>query len=239
MKKTILTVALAGTVLMAAEPMIAPTPVPVEPTTNTSDPIDIGVTVGLLGVGLNISEMVTDNIAIRGNINGFSYSDDWTPEEATYNGDLKLFTVGVLADYYPMDGSSFKLTGGVFYNGNKIDGTATPGLLEQIDIGDNTYTGAQIGTLNAGADFSKVAPYIGIGFGNKSSNSGWGMSLDIGAMYQGAANVYANANINPLLPESTKQQIRNDIEKERKDIEDSVEKYTWYPVVMIGITYSF
>lgn len=239
MKKIISSIAAVAaiTTLATAGGDIVPVE-PVAPAPTSSDAYNVSLVAGTLGVGVNVSQMITDSIGIRGNINGFSYSEDWTPEEATYNGDLSFITVGALVDYYPMD-NNFRLSAGVYYNGNKVDGTATPGATEQIDIGDGTYTGAEIGSISTGVDFNPVTPYVGIGWGNKSTYSGWGFSLDVGAMYQGSPNVYANASINQSLPDDVKKQIQNDVEKERADIEDSVSKYKWYPVIMIGVTYSF
>jgi len=195
--------------------------------------------VGTLGIGFDVSRMVTEQIAIRGNINGFSYNRASDLSNITYNATLNLLTIGALADYYPYE-NNFRFTGGVYYNNNKLDGVVTPAVTESIKVGDKTYTGANIGKLQTGINFNHVAPYIGLGWGNKSTtSSGWGFTLDIGALYQGSPKVSANATINSTTPKILKDEITTNVEKERQQIESDVSKYTWYPVIMIGINYNF
>lgn len=62
-------------------------------------------------------------------------------------------------------------------------------------IGNTVYTSAQVGALNGKLDFDKVAPYVGIGWGNPfGKSSRWSISLDLGTMLQDSPNVELNAN---------------------------------------------
>ncbi len=193
---------------------------------------------GTLGIGMDISRMVTDKIGLRTNINGLRVNRSKNLDDISYDATLTLLTVGVLADYYPFD-NSFRLSGGAYYNGNKLKGTATPASTESIDIGDHTYNGSEIGRLDTKVDFNKIAPYIGMGWGNKAVKKGWGFTLDIGALYQGSPTIYAKAVPNPSLPQATKDQIAADVEKERQQIKNDANDFKWYPVVMIGVNYTF
>ncbi len=234
--------------LVAAQALFAGGDIsPVEPEINLPDEAvaaaparhyNAALKVGTLGIGADISRMVTDKIGLRVNINGLRVNRAEDLDDVSYDATLTLLTVGVLADYYPFD-NAFRLSGGAYYHGNKFEGTATPAATETIDIGDNTYTGAQIGRLDTKVDFNKFAPYLGMGWGNKAVEKGWGFTFDIGALYQGSPSVYAKAVPNAALPQATKDQIAADVEKERKQIEDDVTDYKWYPVVMIGVNYTF
>ena len=200
---------------------------------------NMGLKVGTLGVGVDFSTPVNETLSVRFNVNGASYSRKELVNNIDYDATLKLLTVGALLDYYPGE-NSFRLTAGAYYNNNKFDLVATPALTDKITIGGISYTGAEVGQVNANVTFNKIAPYIGLGWGNKpTSQKGWGFTFDLGAMYQGSAIASAEAIVNNTLPQLLKTQIVNDVEKERQKIEDDMGKYTWYPVIMIGANYTF
>ena len=200
---------------------------------------NMGLKVGTLGVGVDFSTPVNETLSVRFNVNGASYSRKELVNNIDYDATLKLLTVGALLDYYPGE-SSFRLTAGAYYNNNKFDLVAKPAATESINIGDVSYTGAEVGQLNSNVSFNKIAPYIGLGWGNKpTGEKGWGFTFDLGAMYQGSAIASAEAIVNNTLPQLLKTQIVNDVEKERQKIEDDMGKYTWYPVIMIGANYTF
>ena len=223
MKKSL--IALVATQLLCAEGNI--------PSYNTA------LKVGTFGAGIDVSRMLNEKVALRANINGLRINRNEDLDDISYDATLSLLTVGVLADYYPFE-TSFRLSGGLYYNGNKLEGTARPASGETIDLGDNNYIGVnQIGRVDAKIDFNKVAPYLGVGWGNKPSSGGWGFTFDLGVMYQGSPEVYANAVPNASLSQSDKDKIAADVEKERKKIEDDASSYKWYPVLMLGVNYTF
>jgi len=200
---------------------------------------NMALKLGTLGLGIDFSTPINEDIAFRFNVNGATTTRQETVDVTRYDADLKLLTVGALLDYYPSEGS-FRLTAGAYYNANKFDLVATPTLVESISVGGNTYTSADIGHVNATVEFNKIAPYIGLGWGNKpSSEKGWGFTFDLGAMYQGSAIATAEAIVNNSAPQFIKNQIAADVERERVQIEDDMSSYTWYPVIMIGVNYTF
>ena len=228
--------------LVAAQALFAGGDIaPVEPMTDAPLVVDstteynAALKFGTLGIGVDVSHMFNDSFGVRLNINGLKYNDSRDLADITYDTDLNLFTAGLLADYYPLE-NNFRLSAGLYYNDNHIDGTGKYAN-GTIEIGDHTYNSNEIGSFNASADYdNNVAPYVGIGWGNKSTSSGWGFTLDVGALYQGSTQIHACVtNESTLL----KDQIDSDIEKERKKIEDDIKDYQWYPVVMIGVNYSF
>jgi len=199
---------------------------------------NVALKAGTLGIGMDFSRMISDKVGVRFNVNGIHVNRTEDLDDISYDATLDLLTVGALVDYFPFE-NAFRLSGGAYYNGNKFEGTATPSSTETIDLGFNTYTGDQIGEVKTNVDFQKFAPYLGLGWGNKSSEKGWGFTFDLGAMYQGSANVEATAVPNPLLPQVIQDQIATDIEQERLDIIEETDDYKWYPVIMIGVNYTF
>jgi hypothetical protein len=223
LKKSMIAVALAGVMAVGAE----------ADGLNLSDETNMDLKVGTLGIGVDVSKMLNEKVSLRANINGIRYNRNQVLNNISYSAKLKFLTVGVLADYYPME-NNFHITGGVYYNGNRLDGTAVP--TQSVTVGNTTYTPGQIGRLDTSVKFNKVSPYVGIGWGNNPSKGGLGFSVNLGAMYQGSPKVTANAVSNiPAL----QAQLNQDITVEVNKIKNDINKYRIYPVVMVGVNYTF
>ena len=200
---------------------------------------NIALKIGTLGVGIDFSIPLYDSFNARLNVNGFKYDYDTTQNGVDYTASATLLTAGVLLDYYPMSSNAFRLSAGVYYNGNKAKLNAK--VTAPITLGGNTYAVGQIGSLFTETKLNEVAPYIGIGWGNKGEEKGWGFSVDIGAMYHGEPKLDATVTTT-LLPTSaplSSTTLKNNVDTERVKLEDDFKSYRFYPVVMIGVTYSF
>jgi hypothetical protein len=101
-----------------------------------------------------------------------------------YDGDLKLRSFGGSIDFYPA-GCGFRLSGGVRVGKNRIELSAQPVVTTTMEVGDLTYNGAQIGTLNGDVRANKVAPTLTLGYGG-GVGSGVYVGIDAGAMFQGS-----------------------------------------------------
>lgn len=155
------------------------------------------------------------------NLNDFANSNDFSA-----TGDLKLFSISALGDWFPFE-NSFRITGGLMINLNKASMTLTP--KKTYSDGNTQYTPEKLGNLTAEIDFNKIAPYIGIGFGNPTSGaSGLGFTFDIGTFYQGGPKVAMSAT--KLLEPSANQ---------GPILEDNLKWFKFYPVISFGLTYKF
>ncbi len=205
----------------------------------------VGLNVGTVGIGLDISVPVTPSLNVRASLNGATYSGTEVESDIEYDYSGDLLTIGALLDYYPVEESQFYLSAGAFYNGNGIDGTGIP-YEGTYEINGVEYQATDIGALDAEFDFNKIAPYIGLGWGHKSMEAGWGFSMDIGALYHGSPNAALDVTRGSGIPADDGgpndilfEQIQADVEAEQKDLEDEISSYKWYPVVRIGLTYTF
>ena len=197
---------------------------------------NMALKVGTLGVGVDFSMPITNYLNARLNVNGFKYSYDTTQNSIDYSATASLLSAGALLDYYPMSTNAFRISGGVYYNGNKVEGDANVASPLSLN-GSVPYAVGQIGSLAFDSKLNEVAPYIGIGWGNRGDEKGWGLSLDIGAMYHGEPGI--DATVTTTLPLATANALKNDVEAERAKLEDDFKSYSFYPVVMIGATYTF
>jgi len=195
----------------------------------------IGAKVGTLGVGVEVvSNVVPMLVNARLQLNGYNVNKTITDTQVSYDAKLKLFSFGALADVYPFAGK-FRLTGGLYYNGNKLTMTGVPAAGSSYTINGTVYTAAQVGSLTSTVDFNKVAPYAGIGFGDPiSSGSPIGFNFDLGVLYMGqpkTAITATGAATNPALATS--------IAAEKQKLDNSLSNMKFYPVASIGVTFRF
>lgn len=193
--------------------------------------VAFGLKGGTLGVGIEATVATPiENLNLRGQANGLSLDEDVEEDGVNYTGELKLSSVGAIADYH-VGGSAFRISGGAYINNNKFSLTGEP-VAGTIEIGDTVYTAAQAGTVTAGVEFSSLSPYFGIGFGNALGDGRpFKFSIDIGVLYQGdpEASVAATGLI-----------VTNaDLEEAERELNTELENLKWYPVVAIGMSYRF
>jgi hypothetical protein len=204
---------------------------------NEQRAINMGLKVGTLGYGLDVSTPINDNLSARFNINGFSYNDNQDKDGNNYDGTLDLMTMGALLDYYPFT-TNFRLSTGVYYNDNKFTGKAIPAQ-QSITIGDTTYQNTVVESLDASISFNSFSPYLGIGWGNDAHDAGWGFTFDVGAMYHGTPQGDLNVNYAPNVTDTIKNEVNTELVKEQKNVQDDLNAFKFYPVVAIGVNYTF
>lgn len=183
------------------------------------------------GISAEAIRSFNPNFNARLGFSFFSYSVDGggsSTDDYSYKASLGLFSISALADYFPFK-KGFKVTAGLVINLNKFKADMKPN--KSYTVGGDFYTADLLGTMQADISFNKVAPYIGIGFGNPTAGSrGLGFTLDIGTMYQGApkADLSATGLIEPSASPEQKEKL-----------ESNLNWFKWYPVFSFGLTYKF
>ena len=193
----------------------------------------VGAKVGTLGPGLDVTVRLMDRLNLRVNGNYLPLSLTQTIDDIDFNADLTLGSFLGLLDWHPFK-NNFRISAGAAYNGNQLEISGTPS--EPVEIGDATYTPAQIGTLTGAATFSGFAGYVGIGFGNAvEKDRHWGFVFDLGVLFQGAPEMALSAN--GLLANDPAFQAN--LEQERQKLQDNADWFQFYPVLAFGISYQF
>ena len=201
---------------------------------------DVGLTVGVgtAGAAVHLSTPLSESFNVRVGYNGLSRSMDDSTDDVNYDFKLKLATVDALVDYFPMQGA-FRLSAGLVYNGNKFEGQGRPKGNGTYTINDHTYAASTFGSLNATVDFRKVAPYLGLGFGNAvAKDKGWGFSSDFGVVFQGKPNS-AVTNQGCTAPSTVCAQIATDLRAENASLQDELKDFKLLPVLRLGVSYKF
>lgn len=224
LNKFAVAVALASTVAGAAQAQ-----------SSTAFSLDLGTT----GIGGYLSHRVASNVSGRVGLHYLKTSFSDTVNAIDYDIDLKLLNVDLLADWYPIADSSFHLTGGAIYDGNEFHYRNRPVNNGVITINGSQYAAAQFGVLNGGVEFRKLAPYIGIGWGDALAGApGWHFTSDIGAFYQGRGSVTLSST---GCTGSTLmcQALARDVAAERSRLEDDNTAPRFFPVLRAGVSYRF
>jgi len=193
----------------------------------------VGVKLGTPGVGVEVSTPIVGQLNGRLGINYFSYEDTQNVTDIDYDIDARLLTVSALLDWHPLN-NGLRFSAGLFYNGNEA--TVKSKDTGAVDIGNQTFNLTPGDRLTGDIDFNRLAPYLGIGWGQYFGQKGhWSVLFDLGVMFQGSANVDLTAEGvlagNPLLNSALQQ--------EEDDLQDKADDYQYYPVIALGVSYRF
>jgi len=193
--------------------------------------------IGTTGLGIHASIPVADNLNARFGINAFNYNKNGSTSGVDYKFKLKLNTVDALADWHPLD-NGFRVTAGILWNGNKIDANGKANRDGTYELNGHKYVAAQAGSLKGRIHFNDVAPYLGIGWGNKPKSKGWSFTGDLGVIFQGSPSVSLK-NRNCQLGAALCARLATDLAAEKKDLKDEVKDFRYFPVIRLGASYNF
>ncbi|NNF11679.1 MAG: hypothetical protein HKN72_00535 [Gemmatimonadetes bacterium] len=190
--------------------------------------LGVAARAGTLGIGGEVALAFTDRIVVRGGAGRTSYLVTTTFDgvrmevdlpESWYNAGLDLYLNGV-----------FRIGGGVLF---KPDDASMVGRLEgSVDIGGQTFTPQEVGTLTGTIVSKDRAPYVLVGLG-KHTAAGFGLSLDIGAAFTGEPRVTLEAE-GGTYPDQAELDSR--LDQEAMDFEGDMKTYLKiWPIVSLGL----
>jgi hypothetical protein len=194
---------------------------------------------GTTGAGVHLVVPMERNLNGRFGANYFKHDFEKRSGLVDYKMDGKLATFDVLFDWYVIPQSSFRLTGGLVYNGTRFKAVGVPAASSSFTFNGNTYSTTDIGRLEGDVTFRRAAPYIGIGWGNAlTPNKRWNFAADIGAFHQGKAKVnlipYGCTTSNTVC-----RQLASDVAVEEVRLQEEASDFKVYPVLRASISYSF
>ena len=198
----------------------------------------LGIRGGTLGGGVELSYALSQRAAVRLNADGYNRTQSKTHDNIDYDMKLKLQTGSLLGDWFPF-ANNFRISAGAMLNRNKFSmkGLPTGGT---FTINGTTYPASDVGSFDAQVDFNKAAPYFGIGYG-RPINSGLSLIFDLGVMSQGSPKSKINVTCGPTAPQgsTTCTNLQNDAAAEQSKLDDSLHSFKYYPVISLGLAYTF
>jgi hypothetical protein len=223
---------LLGTLLVGAStPMLAQ-----ESNSHHLD-LSIGARVGTLGFGLEINKLLMSHLGVRVGGNYLKVSTTKNNNNITYDASAKLHAWEALIDLYPGARGSFHLTGGIMTNPVTVSGTGLPGAGGTFQIGDSTYSAADVGTLKGEVKYPDVGGYVGLGWGTPARKGGpLEFLFDIGVVI-GTAKVALTATGPANTPGSP---LANDLATQQQNTQNDIDKWAKvWPVLSLGFAYRF
>ena len=187
----------------------------------------VGIRVGTLGLGADLGIALSPNVQVRGGGAIQPINPTFTISDIKYSVDLPGSFVNIGIDLFPT-GGGFRIGGGLLYKPDDISGSGE--FTGSVDVGGRSYADSEVGTLTGTVSSKSTAPYAMIGFG-KHASSGIGLFLDLGAAFVGEQTLTLTATG----AAANNAQFLMDLESERMDTEDSLNKFKIYPMVNLGL----
>jgi hypothetical protein len=198
--------------------------------------VGVGARFGTTGIGGEVAvELVPDYLNLRLAGNGGSLNVEVHEDDIDYDSDITIETWMLLLDWH-VGGGPFKFVVGGCYNGSDVSGEAEPN--EPVEVGNVLFTPAQIGTLNASAEYDTYGGYAGIGFGNIALSGGrWTASLDLGLMFFSEPDLTLESRGGTLSDTAlVKRQVQNELDEFS---DDYIDWLRYYPVLSVGLAVRF
>lgn len=200
--------------------------------------IGLGVHAGLMGAGIDGYYRLSDKVVARGTYNSFEYDYDTTEEDVDFAATYTFDNAQLGVDWYPFAGG-FRLSAAYVANGNELDMNAVP-TGGTYTLNDVNYAASDVGSLRATVSYPDSAAYVGMGWGNPvGAGKGLGVTFDIGAYYLGEPEVAQTVTCGTSTSPAACTQIRADAEAERKQLEEDLSDFPFWPHIQVGLTYQF
>lgn len=189
--------------------------------------------IGTEGVGIGFSEPLGTRDNIRAEFNGFALSHNFSTNDLNYDGRAKIYHGGLYLDFFPAPATvPFRFTAGMIIGGDNVSGDATS-MSGSVKINGVEYS-TNGETVHAKARYPTVRPYVGIGFGHTPiAQKGFSAFFDAGVTY-GRPDVTLDVPAD-IVAEAGQANV----DAERQQLQDKADKWRWYPIVKVGVTYRF
>lgn len=204
------------------------------PSMALADGFNVSARASTLGLGADVGYAFNDYVNVRVGFNNYTRDYDSTEDGIDYNFDLELDSTAIMLDYHPF-GGTFRLTAGMLDNNNELNGRAVSN--GDYEIGDQTYTSAEVGTLYSNVKLGDSNPlYVGLGFSQALGESGWGFGFDVGMVLMGKPQLTLTPEGGSLVSDPA---FQADLEAEEQAAQADLDDFENYPVIALGLTFQF
>lgn len=189
--------------------------------------VSIAPRLGTLGIGADVGLGFGRFVTARVGAGFVPLEPEGDYDDVTYSVEIPgTVTLGV--DLHP-GGGGFRLSGGVLYQTDDLALAGTPE--SSVEIGDQTFSPEQVGTLRGELSSNDLAPFVTLGFG-KHGSGGVGLFLDLGVAFLGDPDISLESD-GALAGEPA---FEAELRKEAERLEDDFDSYgSYYPIVNLGL----
>jgi hypothetical protein len=198
------------------------------PIGTASAQVGVAGRIGTLGLGGEVAVDLGNRLVLRGGVGVWPVDFSGSPGDLDVTLELPTwFNVGL--DAY-LNGA-VRVGGGILFK--KEDPRFTGEFTADQEIGGQTFTPQEIGTLIAVIDSRDKVPYALIGFG-KHTAPGVGLFVDFGVAFLGSPSFLLSTEGGTLDDDSG--QFRAALDAEAQEFEEDSGKYLeFWPILNIGL----
>lgn len=205
-----------------------------EAQTPRRSPITAALNAGTTGVGAEAQLALGPVLVLRAGIDTLGYDFDQSYSDVDYSGRFDFDTVSGFVDVHPFL-NGFLISAGVYTGKRTISLNARPNA--PVEIGGQTYTPSEVGTLSGRVKLSDNAPFLGIGYDDAFYRAGdWGFRAIAGVAWSQEPEVALTSSGGTL---SSSPSFRTRLDQEAREIQDDAEDKGFFPVVQLGVTRRF
>ena len=202
----------------------------------------IGARAATTGIGPELAFGLGPHLDVRIPVGVYSYDDTFDKTGIQYDAKLELRNALLLADFHP-GGGGFRISAGGGWDDNRLKVSAPVSELVRRYRPDLVpFISGGTGTIHGEAKGSSFAPYLGLGWGSAAGGHGggrWGISFDVGVLYQGSPQVDLTTDLNVVspVPPIVRSILDAATAEEEQRLERELEDYQYYPVIALGIVF--
>ena len=197
----------------------------------------VGLKAGTLGLGLEGRWSALPWLDVRVGGNTFDYDDSGAQAGINYDATFGLDNYYATGNFrFPL--SPFRVTAGVYSNGNEFVLTSQDTGGAQFTIGNQPFDAADVGTLQSVTSFNSTAPYVGVGYDFEVLGK-VGLNFDFGVLWQGEPTVALEASGLESAPQQVQDELVPALDIEREELEDEMSDFKAWPVISMSFIYNF
>ena len=228
--------AIAGTTFAADERIVTDEGVA---TFSFFKPASVRAEVGTTGYGGAISYNANPHVGVTLGYNGgnISWTDDLSINGSKYDLDMDNNLTYLNAEIRPW-ANWFYMAAGVAYTDNDYDIDRRVRDKETFRVNDVEFEAVGDARINGKLSYkNNIAPYVGIGFSPAITNR-WGVFGEIGAYYNGNPTVELTSSGTAVSKNGVIADFTDQVEREERNIRED-NKYEWFPVAKLGVSFRF
>ncbi|MBO0911174.1 MAG: hypothetical protein J2P13_05225 [Acidobacteria bacterium] len=211
--------------------------------------IGIGIKISSLGAGAEVALPLLRHSSLRAGFNYFLYDHDLASSGVGYRGELNLRSAQASFDWYPFHGRFHVGPTVLVYNASHVQAKVAVPAGQVFTLTNNTYQSDAFDPIHGTASmtFPKLAPGVLVGWGNLAGRrKHFTVPFELGLIFEGAPHVSLNltgtgCDVSGLgcSPLRSDPAGANAIRAEQQKIAREVTFLRVYPVVSVGLGYSF
>lgn len=199
---------------------------------------------GTTGLGVEWITPLNDTLRARVILTYMAINIDLEEDDIDYEIEFSSANLGAVLEWHPFE-SGFRVSGGLVGTNFGFD-LQSDSSQQSYSIGDKTYGGTL--QLDGDVEFASVAPYLAVGWSSDLDDYGLYLGLELGVLYVGSPNLSLDAsgqvtsddfNGGRPVNAANSADFQADLERERENLEDALEDYSFYPILTLSVGYRF